>query len=213
MVITILATALLLIYSSFNNALIKEKTRIYYDDPAYIYKGYYLTKYMMNHTQITNFINYYLVDTTNNKSDPKPLLLLVGTESAIDNSSNLFNSTDEATTFNKMGTNFHLNQMVIFKPDYNVISKCTKDMLNQDCSTSEDVYTCKICQQTFPNDGIISSNMQAYLKTLGTYNFKNYIMLINFKEYKNGEEIGKCTKGFCQIANYFVWIDTGVAYE
>ena len=40
--IVILATALLSLYTLFNNMLIKEKRRVYYDDPTYIYRSYYL---------------------------------------------------------------------------------------------------------------------------------------------------------------------------
>lgn len=43
--ITVLAASLLYIYSHFNNILIKEKTRLYYDDPAYIYRTYYLKEF------------------------------------------------------------------------------------------------------------------------------------------------------------------------
>jgi len=47
--ITVLAASLLYIYASFNNVLIKEKTRINYDDPAYIYRTYYLKEFFKNY--------------------------------------------------------------------------------------------------------------------------------------------------------------------
>ncbi|MBO4601124.1 MAG: prepilin-type N-terminal cleavage/methylation domain-containing protein [Bacilli bacterium] len=41
--IVILSTALLIIYSLFNNVIIKEKRKSYYDDPLYVYRANYLT--------------------------------------------------------------------------------------------------------------------------------------------------------------------------
>ena len=40
--IVVLTSSLLLLYSSFNKVLQSEKTRVYYDDIAYIYRSYYL---------------------------------------------------------------------------------------------------------------------------------------------------------------------------
>ena len=42
--IVILAAALLSVYSLFNNILIKERRRAYYDDPIYMYRANYLTQ-------------------------------------------------------------------------------------------------------------------------------------------------------------------------
>lgn len=41
--IVILATALLSLYTLFNSVLVREKRRIYYDDPIYIYRANYLS--------------------------------------------------------------------------------------------------------------------------------------------------------------------------
>ena len=46
--IVVLTTALLLLYTTFNNVLQKEKTRVYYDDVAYIYRSSYLKKSLNN---------------------------------------------------------------------------------------------------------------------------------------------------------------------
>lgn len=52
-VITILVTALLLIYASFTSVLTSEKERIKYDDIAYIYRTMYLTQFLEeNNVQI-----------------------------------------------------------------------------------------------------------------------------------------------------------------
>ena len=45
--ITVLAASLLYVYSNFNNILIKEKTRIHYDDVAYLYRTYYLKEFFI----------------------------------------------------------------------------------------------------------------------------------------------------------------------
>ena len=41
--IVVLATALLSLYTLFNSVLVREKRRIYYDDPIYIYRANYLS--------------------------------------------------------------------------------------------------------------------------------------------------------------------------
>ena len=43
--IVILTAALLYIYSNFTNILIKEKTRVHYDDVAYIYRTHFIKEY------------------------------------------------------------------------------------------------------------------------------------------------------------------------
>jgi len=42
--VVILAAALLTVYSLFNNILIKERRRSYYDDPIYVYRANYITQ-------------------------------------------------------------------------------------------------------------------------------------------------------------------------
>ena len=57
--ITVLAASLLYVYSSFNNILIKEKTRIHYDDVAYLYRTYYIKEFFKNYEidYVLNLLN------------------------------------------------------------------------------------------------------------------------------------------------------------
>lgn len=54
-VITFLATSLIIVYKSFNNVLTNEKRRLYYDDPLYLYRTYYVLDFLESHN-ITSFI-------------------------------------------------------------------------------------------------------------------------------------------------------------
>lgn len=47
-VVAVLTASLILIYSTYNSAIIKENTRIRYNDSAYMYRTYYLSKFFRN---------------------------------------------------------------------------------------------------------------------------------------------------------------------
>ena len=72
-VITFLATSLLIIYSSFNGILVNEKRRMYYDDPIYLYRTYYILDLL----QSNNVFNYIEDTLADNDADNYPLLLEV----------------------------------------------------------------------------------------------------------------------------------------
>lgn len=52
--IVILAAALLTMYTLFTNMLVTENRRVYYDDPIYIYKGYYLMEFLHDRFDYAN---------------------------------------------------------------------------------------------------------------------------------------------------------------
>ena len=65
--IVFLAAALMLLFSSYQNAISDEKERVYYDDIGYLYRNYYLAEFLINKTNITKiqedtFANNYTMD-------------------------------------------------------------------------------------------------------------------------------------------------------
>lgn len=90
-VIAFLATTLLSVYSSFTNVLDNAKRRIYYDDPIYLYRTYYLLSYLeKNH--INDFINDKIANVSGN--DKKIKLIEFGCEAdSVTNAENeIYNS-------------------------------------------------------------------------------------------------------------------------
>ena len=68
--IVILSSSLLLIYSSFKNLLVKQKSRIYYDDVVYTYRTYYIEKVLNNYNIYEDLENIdYLKFDLNNYND------------------------------------------------------------------------------------------------------------------------------------------------
>lgn len=53
----VLLTALVLLYSSFNNAYIKEQNSLYFDDIAYLYKTEYIERLLFGDTEIDGYID------------------------------------------------------------------------------------------------------------------------------------------------------------
>ena len=52
--VVILSVGLLVLYSAFNNSMSQEKRKLAYDDTPYIYKTYYLAKFLQDNTSINN---------------------------------------------------------------------------------------------------------------------------------------------------------------
>ena len=67
-VIAFLATTLLTVYSSFTTVLDNAKTRIFYDDPIYLYRTYYFLSYL-ERNNITEFIDTKFANTSGTTSN------------------------------------------------------------------------------------------------------------------------------------------------
>ena len=56
--VVLLSTSLLYLYNSYSSIISGEETRLYYDDPAYIYKTNYVRKFLEENTDIENVKRY-----------------------------------------------------------------------------------------------------------------------------------------------------------
>ena len=81
-VLAFLATTLLSIYTSFTNVLDNTKRRLYYDDPVYLYRTYYLLTYLEKNG-LPEYINVKFINTSTlekakvNPSDPDEFIDVV----------------------------------------------------------------------------------------------------------------------------------------
>ena len=67
-VVTVLASSLLVVYGTFTTILSSEKRRVMFDDPAYIYRTYYLENFLVS-LNMDQYVSKYLskTDTTKQK--------------------------------------------------------------------------------------------------------------------------------------------------
>lgn len=49
-VVAVLTVSLIMTYSTYNSSIMKEKTRTFYDDPVYLYRTFYLTKFFREYS-------------------------------------------------------------------------------------------------------------------------------------------------------------------
>ena len=108
--IVILATALLTIYSLFNNIIVKERRKSYYDDPIFVYRANYIATILddlfKNSAVGTDGIDLssLLISGYDNNGNPQYSSLIV------------FTCNNDAFTYNDVGTgdcnNFFLNNQI-----------------------------------------------------------------------------------------------------
>ncbi len=102
-VITILTSALLLLFSSFSNILKKEKERMNYDDVAYIYRTHYL-KNTLDKLNLKDALN-------NLNSDDNKYFLTINKDT-----NNLFLGKENYQNyFNKLLDDYEVEEMFIVK--------------------------------------------------------------------------------------------------
>lgn len=164
-VITILATSLLLIYSSFNSLLVNEKRRMYFDDPVYLYRTYYILDFF----QTNNVFNYVDDVLGENVVSNENLLVEVSC-----NNAEIFvpGSTTKAFCEKLIATKYLEVEHIYFTHyDLGPLTECT----------DEDDETC----QRHPSLRSLTPNAVSYLRTLGSTPGDGYRIVIEFvKEEK-----------------------------
>lgn len=177
--IVILTSSLMLLYTSFNKILQSEKTRVYYDDVAYLYRSWYI-KNKLNDLNImsvlktiTNTPNKYFVTVGTEYTD-----LFYGYEDELDFTENLIQSLD-------------VNQMVIIKENkLDELKKCSLECINNS-SCSEN------CGDLYTN---LSDEMISYIKTIFVDVPCTYLLVIEFNTCDYYDyDISQCK-------NYYSWV-------
>ena len=177
--IVILTSALLLIYTSFNNVLQSEKVRVDYDDVAYIYRTY----------RIKNVLDKLNIDGViqDLKNDDNKYFTTIGVE------------TDSLFTVNSGYRNILANllqdydvidQLVILKKD-----KITKlKECNLKCASSSTCNTSETCNSFFSE---ITDEMRDYIRTIDIDVKCDNVLAVEYETCKDSE---KCYKFFSWVS-------------
>lgn len=169
-IVVILCSSLLLLYSTYSAIVSDEKTRIYYDDPAFIYYTNYVKKFLVEYANLDNVKNNYFNDT---------YIVTIGTGFK----ELFYNTVYEESGTNSLETiskNFKINRIILIK----------SEMFNKCFNGNEDY-----CETSLNN---LSYNMQKYVNSLSDTSSK-YILAIEYSfklddEGNDGDKnVVKCT--------------------
>lgn len=186
-VIVVLTSTLLLLYSSFTKILQSEKTRIYYDDVNYLYRTQYIASILgkLNLTSVFNAV-------TDASSRKERYVLKIGTNTSGTYYNQLFSGrTKEKTLFNKLISTYNVSDIIVFEDvNTNNIKQCNLQYASNPVNTYH-----KECSNLL---GDVSSDMMSYLKTLFVDTSSTYVIVI---EYKSCD-----SKTNTNCRNYYSWV-------
>lgn len=188
-VIAFLATSLIIIYKSFNNLLTNEKKRLYYDDPLYLYRAYYVLDFLESHN-ISVFIERGLSE--NVSGDNSRLL----TEFACQDSLILQKSEERAWCENMVSL-FSIKHIYFGYYDTTPLASCT----------SEEGLTCGM-QNSLKG---VSLNALQYIRTLGGKGKDGYRVIIEY-EAKMTKKVDNTTVESKDNKNHKVTIEPDTKY-
>lgn len=157
-VVAVLTTSLLMLYSTYSAVIQKEKTRIKYNDSVYLYRTYYLEKFFQN-------FRLDIVASRLNNSDSSRYLML----SSFGCSADIFvNEEDNLGMCEVLLQNAHVNNLYLA---YNDLSK---------------LQTCE--NQSGLCEALVQVNPQTadYLKTIGGSGKTGYRIIVEYAENKDG---------------------------
>lgn len=172
--VVVLCTSLLLIYSTYSAILSDENTRLYYDDPAFIYKTNYVKKYLEEYSEIetlkeTSFTNNYIL----------------GLGTGLETIFNSEDSEEKKQNLELIINGFRINQMFLVKSE--LFDECLQD-------TEE-------CKKSISN---LNYDMQKYINTLSDTSYDYYLVIeYAIKENNDENSVStSCTIGIdkrCKI--------------
>lgn len=180
-VMVVLTSSLLLLYTSFNRVLQLEKIRIQYDDVNYIYRTWYV-KRTLDHLNINMPIRELERKTSTGKGI---YFVTIGEEY-----DGLFEGVnDKKTFFHNMINDFNVNQIILLNTrKIDNIKKCSIECAN---TTTCDEYD--NCNQLYTN---LSDDMIDYLNSLNVSLDSVYLLVIEFRECNSSN--------ICH--NYYGWV-------
>jgi len=176
--VVVLASSLVLLYSTFTKILQSEKARVYYDDVNYIYRNWYI-KERINNLNIMAVLREF---ASNNNS----FFVTVGIEYQ-----DLFeNYENELQYISKLLNDFEVNQMIIIPENKldNLKSCSLECYLDQSCDNVD------VCNNLYTN---LSEEMINYLKTIYVDVSCTYILV---------NEYITCGKDNTNCQKYYSWV-------
>ena len=183
--VVILCASLIYLYSSYSSIINNEETRIYYDDPAYVYKASYLRDYLINNSNIETIKNdsQTFADFFAHNIGPIYEGLFLGSTSDPD--------------FYRMWNNFHVRNMVLIPSD--LITECDGNLSGEIEGK---------CEETYENY-ITSYHLRNYIRSLNDTGH-DYYLVVEFSETldDNGNIIG-CNMG-ADIRCHSYYVSLGI---
>ena len=176
--IVVLTSSLLLLYSTFNKILQLEKTRINYDDMAYIYRTYNIKK-ELNELDMLSVLKNVTGDSEN-------YFVTIGLDSE-----GLFKDKENEKTFiSNLLNDYEVSQMLIIKENkVDNLKECTMECsLNNSCSGYEN------CNNLYTN---VNEGLINYLDTVYIDVPCTYVLVI---------EYNSCNKDNTNCKNYYGWV-------
>ena len=168
-VLAFLATTLLSIYTSFNNVLDRTKKRLYYDDPVFLYRTYYLLTYL-ERNGLTEYINVKFANESNgNRIDILEYGCRSNTTEDNDETGSINSISAKSPNFcHKIISDFEISHVYIMSYDINAIVNCTEDLTDLTCSRNPAI-------RTFSNTAV------DYLYTLDGYTSTTLSSIVGFE--------------------------------
>ncbi len=165
--VVVLSTSLLYLYSSYSNIIHNEEARLYYDDPAYIYRTNYVRKFLESYTNIEEIKTYALTNS---------YIVTIGP--LFDNMFNeIMSLNNMQASMENMFNNFNINQMLLV--DSAMLNECSVNSEDEKCVSST---------------SNLSYNMNNYLRTLNSTDYE-YYLVVEYSEYLSDGLIRKCIPG------------------
>lgn len=155
--VVVLCTSLLILYSTYSAILSDENTRLYYDDPAFIYKTNYVKGFLKDYTEIEKVKRAFF---------KRSYVVTIGT--GIDA---LFKDSSSKESLEMLVETFKINQMVLIKSE--MFDKCIEPE-NDDKEKCENSL------------GDLNYNLQKYINTLNDSTYDFYLVIeYSLKDNKN----------------------------
>ena len=167
-VVAVLTVSLLMTYSTYNTAVIKEKSRIRYNDSAYMYRTYYLTKFFRN------FRLDIVASNLNDNASRGEINILSGFN--CQNKSIFVNEEENISLCEALFDTLHVNNIYLTYNDLGFLQNCTNSN-----------GKCEVLIQ-------VSEDAANYLKTIGGNGRSGYRIIVEYAENKDGS---KCTTENC----------------
>ena len=163
-IVVVLCSALLLLYSTYSAIISDEKAKIYYDDPAFIYYTNYVKNFLIEYANLDNIKTNYFNNT---------YIVTIGT-----GFDKLFYNTSYETSgpssLETIVREFKINQIILVK---------TK-MFNT-CFTGKEDY----CEYSLSS---LSYNTQKYINSLNDTS-SEYLLVVEYAIKYTDDGLEKCT--------------------
>ena len=161
-VIVVLMSSLLYLYSTFVALRNNEKRRVTYDDVANLYKTYSIKKYLVSQ-RLDRIISHL---DSSNRSDKSNFIISFGC-----NNIDIFDQYQKEKAFCEiMSQQLHISNFYMTYYDLSIL---------QDCDQSRDGL-CNILST-------VSVDLGNYLKTLGGKGISGYRLIVEYKSNEQGE--------------------------